>query len=260
MIKKTHKLLVLTLVILGLSSCYKSIDTGDIDTQDLTLTYYDKNFAESPTENFQTYKTFVIRDSVGIISDYLTQDEKDKFWSPTGNGPKIRSYIRKKFIEKGYQQVDSLKNADFAINIVLELVENTTYTMYPGWWYGWDGYWGWYGYYGYYKNANNSNYYDYWWGGYYPYYPSYGYSSYTYETGTIMIEMIDARSLEELYDFVSDKTPDEIQDNLDSIPELKYRWQAFLNGVVSSTDSYNEDRFNRGVDEAFEQSPYIHAK
>ena len=256
---KKYNILLFAIITVMFSSCYKNIDTGDLDTQDLTLTVYDKAFAESPIENFKTYKTFIIRDSVGVISDYLSEDEIQKFHSPAGNGPKIRSYIRSKFINAGYQQVDSLKDADFAVNIVLELVENTAYTMYPGWWYDWGGYWGWYGYYGYYKNANY--YYDPWWGGYYPYYPSYGYTSYTYETGTVMIEMIDGKSLKEFYDFVIDKTPDEIQDMpKDSIPEIKYRWQAFLNGVLSSTDAYNNDRFERSVNEAFEQSPYIKAE
>jgi len=248
------------------TSCFKEVDTGDIDTQDVTLTYYDTEFAENPSENFQTYKTFVIRDSVGVISDYLTDSQLNEFWSRTGDGPKIRDYIRKKFIAQGYTQVDSIKYADFAVNIVLSLVENTSYVGYPGWWYGWGGYWGWgwsYGYGGYYKSLKSTSDSQYWggyWGGYYPYYPSWGYTSYSYETGTVMIELIDGKSLTNFYDFMDGKTEDEISDlPPDSIPEIDYRWQAFVNGVVSDYQDYNSDRLERGINESFDQSPYIHA-
>ena len=248
-----------------LTSCYKELDTGNIDTQDVTLTYFDTEFEKNSSENFQTYKTFVIRDSVGVISDYLTDDQKNKFWSKNGNGPKIRQAIRAKFIEKGYTQVDSLKHADFGVNIVVSMVENTSYVGYPGWWYGWGGYWGWGWGYTYYKSANTNksidgtDYYGGYWGGYYPYYPYWGYGSYTYETGTVMTEMIDGTSLIDFYTFMDGKTDDEIADlPPDSIPELLYRWQSFINGTMSDYDDYDADRFTRGVNESFDQSPYIH--
>ena len=265
MMKRIKLLLLIGMVGIVFSSCYKDLDTGDIDTYDITLTYYDTEFEQNQNENFQTYKTFIIRDSVGVISDYVTDDELNKFWSPSGKGPQIRQAIRAKFLEKGYVQVDNLEDADFGVNIVVSLIQNTAYVGYPGWWYGWGGYWGWGWDYGYYKSANTNksangtDYYGGYWGGYYPYYPYWGYASYTYETGTVMIEMIDGQSLRDFYDFMDGKTEDEIADTPpDSIPELKYRWQSFINGTISNYDEYDSDRFNRGVEESFDQSPYIH--
>lgn len=81
--------------------------------------------------------------------------------------------------------------------------------------------------------------YDYWywwWGGYYPgwgYYPGYV-SSYT--TGTLVMGLID---------------PTEVGANGNPVVQ----WTGAINGIL--TGSYNATRVNKGIDQAFTQSPYL---
>ena len=261
--KLMNKIIFVLIAVVGLSSCYKQTSIT-YDEMDVTLTMYDKEFSDRTDTNFQTYKTFIIRDSVGLLSDYIDEGSStwNSFYKKDGTSDQIRQAFRKKFIAQGYVQVDSLKNADFGVNLVVTLVENTAYVGYPGYWYGYGGYypgWGW-GYY--YKNAKSTQSTAYWYGGWYGgYYPWYGGGySYSYETGTIMTEMIDAKSLRNYYDFVDGKTDDELADiPQEDFPTIYYRWQSFINGVISSDGSYDQDRFNRGVEESFTQSPYIYA-
>jgi len=265
--KLTKTIIIILLFVISFSSCYKE-PTTYYDELDVTLTMYDKKFSERTDTNFQTYKTFVIRDSVGLISDYIHNDDSEwtKFYNDNGTSEKIIEAFKQKFIAKGYTPVDSLKNADFAINLVASLFKDEVYVGYPGYWYGWPGYYPCYGYCYWYKDAsikssqvvNGVDYYYYdWWYGYYPWY-GYGYS-YSYETASIMAEIIDAKSLINYYQFVNDN-----KNNLDSIPQedfpiVDYRWQAFLNGVLTYDADYGRERFIRGVDEAFTQSPYIYS-
>ncbi len=262
---KTKQILIVLIAIVGLNSCYKDVSTS-YDEMDVTLTMYDKEFSERTDTNFQTYKTFIIRDSVGLISDYIEEGNSkwNNFYKLNGTSDKIRKAIRQKFIDKGYTPVDSIKNADFAVNLVVTLVQNDVYVGYPGYWYRWSGYypyWGW-GYY--YKTGRASGeksteyyYYDPWYG----YYPWYGYGySYSYEKATLMVEMIDGKSLVDFYNFIDGKTDDELADTpRDKFPVIYYRWQAFFNGVISDDASYDSDRLSRGIDEAFAQSPYIYS-
>ena len=85
--------------------------------------------------------------------------------------------------------------------------------------------------------------YWYWWyGGYYPgwgggYYPGYGYPSVsTYTTGTLMMGLIDPTQLG------ANGTP-------------VSQWNGAINGILTGT--YNAARVNKGIDQAFAQSPYL---
>ena len=269
---RIKKIFIASFLLLGLTSCYKDVSTS-YDEMDVTLTLFDKEFSERTDTNFQTYKTFIIRDSVGLISDYIDEGSSTwtSFYKNGGTSDVIRQAFRQKFIEKGYRQVTDLDSADIAVNLVATLVQNTSYVGYPGYWYGWGGYYPGWGYY--YKStsfsnkpliaADNTKSANYWygggyWGGYYPWYGG-GYS-YTYETTSIMTEMIDARSLIKYYKFIDGKTDDELQDiPKEDFPMIYYRWQSFIHGVLSDQGSYDSDRFDRGVEEAFTQSPYIYS-
>jgi hypothetical protein len=88
------------------------------------------------------------------------------------------------------------------------------------------GWWGWYPWYP-----------GYGCGGYYPWCCSYAYS---YKTGTVILDMVEA-------------LPD------DGEEEVEYlgMWSAALNGVVSSSESSNVRRVLAGISTAFAQSPYL---
>ncbi len=83
-------------------------------------------------------------------------------------------------------------------------------------------------------------YYDYWywwWGGYYPYYPYYPpVYSYSYTTGTLLMN-------------IEDPTQTGTNGNL-----IK-QWTGALNGVMN--DVYNDARISKLINQAFDQSPYL---
>ncbi len=232
-----------------LSSCYKSVEDTTLDEIDMTLTYYDTTF------NYDQYKTFYVRDSVILQSNYLSKLEIKQFYQD-GTSDKLRQIIIDKFKSLGYTHVASDEDFDFAINPLISLMQYTGATYYPGWWWGpgYGDYWGWYGGY----DGYWGNYWGYpgWGGGYW--YP-WGYSYYNYETGTMMMEMIDGNSLREYRHWMDTHTAQQIKDaDPADVPALKFEWQCMIEGVLGNGADYNTDRAERGFNEAFEQSPYLH--
>ncbi len=222
------------LIALGISfifSCspYDSVYTDELDA---TITVYDTTYT-----HFGEYKTFAIRDSVILIhNDWLTDAEVTNWYSNGGSSDQIRAMVLKKFQELGYTQVTDTANADYLVNMSMFAIEYTSYYYYyPGWWWGYPGYWP--PYWGpYYKNNKSTagiNYYYPW----YPYYPSYTY--YTSYEGLLLLELIDKNSVN------------------DSDPQIRFVWEAGVQGSLTSDKSYNQQRIQRGLDEAFEQSPYL---
>ena len=136
----------------------------------------------------------------------------------------------------GYAFTDDSSTAVFVASPTILMVRQTGAIYYPpGWWYGYPGYgWGWPGY--------GWGWPGYGWGG--------GYVSYySYKEGTLMLEMIDGDSYRATLDWIITPSND--------IPDLMIRWMAGIDGYLSSNEEYNAGRAKRGIDEAFEQSPYI---
>jgi len=217
------------------SSCYKYHDDTYLDELDITLTYYNTD------ADFQSYSTFAIRDSVGLYTNYLTDNQIKDFYKPGGTSENIREYVKQKFTAEGYTFVDADQQADFYVNLFTAFIDNTYIVSNPGWWYGY------YPYYSYY---------------YYYWYPWYGYgwyySVYNYQSGTLLVEMTDGVSLRAYRTWAEGKTPEEIQNaSEDDVPDVQTNWQALINGFAGTSAEYNKDRAQRGIDEAFAQSPYL---
>ncbi len=70
--------------------------------------------------------------------------------------------------------------------------------------------------------------------------------------------MADGASVRAYRAWAEGKTQEEI-DNADptTVPEVEFIWQALINGVKGGTAEYNQQRLERGVDEAFAQSPFL---
>jgi hypothetical protein len=81
----------------------------------------------------------------------------------------------------------------------------------------------------------NYCYYGYCW--YYP--PGWGGYTYAYTAGSLFIQMGDVRTA----------VP-----GVDEIPAI---WHAGLNGILDDTSVNLTDRLERGIDQAFDQSPYL---
>lgn len=130
----------------------------------------------------------------------------------------LLSEVRAHMLERGYEEVNTAGQADLVLNI--SAWSNTTVNYYQDWWY----YWGW-SYPGYGPG----------WG-----YPGGGYTyvqSYTY--GTVLMEMQypAGANLEE-------KT----------IPLV---WSGLINGLLDGSKASIEDRIEDGINQIFDQSPYV---
>ncbi len=223
----------MAVITLFMAACYEYHDDTYLDELDVTLSYYDTNY------NFQNNTTFAIRDSVGIISDYLSDSEIANFYKPGGGNDDIKTLVRANLVALGYTEVSEDANFDFGVNLVVGAVENTEY--YYSWWYGYYGYYGWY------------------YGGWYPYYGYPWYPvSYTYQKGALLMEMVDGESLRDYREWAEDKTQGEIENaDPDEVPDINFVWQSIVSGVAGSEKAYNQQRTERGINEAFDQSPYL---
>ncbi len=238
--KRIKSLLFLTGgALLMLTSCYKS-ETVYYDELDVTLTNYEVEF------NFSSYTSFAMPDSTILKTNYLTDEEIEEFFADGGTSEKTLELLRSKFEESGYTFDESYDNADFVAVPTILMVEQQGASYYPpGWWWGYPGF-GWGGG---------------WWGGWWGY-PGYGWGPgyiqyYSYKVGTIVLEMVDAESFRNVVAFGDSHGQGSQTSYSDEIPDLTIRWMASIDGYLASDADYNADRAKRGVDEAFEQSPYL---
>lgn len=222
-----------------LSACYKQEDTTYIDEYDITLTYYDTDFS------FVTYSTFMVRDSVMLYSDYLKDEEIEKFYTD-GTSDDLRALVIQKFKNLGYTESNDIETADFIINPTITLMQQSGLVY--NWWWSYPGYWGWYGGW-YYKNSDYYYYPPYW--GWYP-----TVSYYNYKTGSMIMEMADGQSVRDYRAWLEANQPSG-EANSEDVPEILFRWTAQMDGVLGSSGDYNSERAQRGFNEAFEQSPYL---
>ncbi len=227
-----YKIVALTFILaFMLVSCYNKQEDTVLADLDITLTHYDTKF------DFSKYNTFSIRDSVGLASDYLTDDQILEFYEDGGANDQILAYWKQAFIDLGYQYVED-STFDFGVNPVVYMVQNSTSIVYGNIWYG--------GYYG-------------WWGWYPP--PVYGppiVAEVNYSVGTITVEMSDGQSMRAYWAWLDGKTPEEIENaNPADVPPIYIRWMAAINGVVSSDNNQKSSTAERGFKEAINQSPYL---
>ena len=190
--------LSLTLLVLGLAFVLYSCYPGDALTAadtDIVATFFDKD------ANFSTKLSYAIRDSVSRV---------DKDGNPVFEvGPYDQQAINRIKTNLNSAGFSEEPNPAVADVIVITFANKSTWSSGGcySWWYSW----------------------------YYPYYgwcyPVY----YTYETGTLVIAMLDAKATEQ-------------KDAL---------WVATLNGILEDTSVGISTRINNAIDQAFSQSPYL---
>ena len=129
----------------------------------------------------------------------------------------ILANIKSNLDDLGWTEVDEhTTQPDIMVSVAVTTSTNVSWVAGGGWYdyfYGWWGGWGWY----------------------YPpvYYP------YSYQTGTLLIGMLNT-------------------DGADGDTEtVAMVWIAGINGVLRSTASANAARINELIDQAFLQSPYL---
>jgi len=195
--------LIPTLALLGALSmlgCYPS-RIESIQDFDTASTLH------APDADFTGVNTYAIDDTIREIGE----DEDSVNHSQDAL---VIANIRANLDALGWTEVDPVTTEpDIMVSVAVTTSTNTGWLV--GWW---DWIYGWWG-----------------WGWYYPpvYYP------YSYQTGTLMVAMLDIRN------------PDEVND---LVPVV---WVGAANGVLRSTTSTNVTVINQLIDQAFEDSPYL---
>lgn len=203
------KLLVLCCITIALSSCYKTPDTSSLSNDLLVATNRDLRV------DFNDFTTYHISDTIPRITDSTTDTILV--------GPEaleIVNKIKENLDARGYQFVDLDQDPDLAV-IPAVIRVTAVGTVCTGWWYGYPGYY-------------PPGYWGPYYGGYY--YPYCGY--YSYDTGSLNIDLMDLLN-------------SEINNNISAT------WTATMFGALNSSDDVNLDRALTAIDQAFDQSPYI---
>lgn len=215
-----------------IQGCYPN-ESISISETDIVLTGHIDSTGDFDFDNFSTY---YLPDTVFPVRD----DTTDK--SPVPNSALILSDIQKNMTAYGYTRVYYHDTITDPPDLMMAVAAISVTTVSVGWWYpyypGWGWGWGWY------KKSSSARDIDYYYGGYPGYYPpgwGWGgvpyYSSYT--TGTILMEMTN---------------PEDYRIVLGDTVTPLY-WAGAVNGVLSSGS--DASRITRGIDQAFEQSPYL---
>jgi|GEM_PF-52634 hypothetical protein len=234
--KLKNVILPLIIVTAGFSSCYP-VDDLLVEDLDVAATLYDKAYysPETGENNFEELRTFTVVDTIVHIIGEYDEDNISRSYDDF-----VLEQVRLNMLKMGFvEETDPDANAaDVAITVSAISSEHEVYYWYP--------YWGWYwGYYPYASSKTGSVHvssaaaddaadpYSY----YYPWYP-YG-SYYTYQSGTLLMEMVDVARID----------PD--------VEEIPVIWAGIANGVMAESQSGTQARLSKGIDQCFAQSPYL---
>lgn len=197
------------------SSCEKDPDMNQLDSDFTVYTQYDE------AANFGSASSYYLPDSIlttgsGMRAVYWKDDNAQALLAQVASEMNLRGYIR------------TDEKADADLGLQLTYVENTTQVN--GWvggtGLGWDGWW-----------------YPGFWGPYYGMGWSYGFPvSYSYSTGSMVMEMVDLRT-------APADTTQQVQ--------LPVIWQAISSGLLSGNAHVNMTLVERAIDQSFAQSSYI---
>ena len=207
--KLLHSVVIATFALLV--ACQPEPDAARLIDELVVATNYD------PNADFTSYTTYAIpTDTIGLISN--NSDDTIIVASENDYPRPVLNTIKSNLNARGYTQVARNQNPDLGINVlivndfnVFQQVVYPNYYGYPGNYYsGYYGYGSWY---------------------YYPYV-----NTYTYNTGVLIIEIVDLKN----------KTPDN---------KVSVIWDAYLGDVYSTINLI--DQTVKGIDQAFLQSPYV---
>jgi hypothetical protein len=227
MIMKIKNLLLpLIIIIAGFSSCYP-IDDLKVEDLDVAVTIYDKTYYDGPegsVNKFENLRTFTVVDTIVHIVESGTADNISRQYDDF-----VLEQVRLNMLKMGFVEElnPEVTPADVAITVSAISSTHEVYTWYP--------YWGWYWGYPYKSTAaekimSTSSY-------YYPW-PPYS-SSYSYQSGSVLMEMVD----------VARVNP--------AVEEIPIIWAGIINGVLESSESGVKARLSSGIDQCFIQSPYL---
>ena len=203
--------LIIVLLAALVSGCQTEPDSVELIDQMVVSTNFD------PDADFTAFNTYAIpTDTIGFSSNNSTDTiivARESTFPRT-----VLNAIRQNLDSRGYSRVSRDENPDLGVNVmvandfnVFQQIVYPDYYGYPGSYYS--------GYYGY------GSYYS------YPYV-----NTYAYNTGVLIIEIVDLKN----------RTPDN---------KVKVVWNAYLGDVYSTID--REAQSTEAIGQAFNQSPYF---
>jgi hypothetical protein len=213
---KTYALKVISLllvagIIAGLYSCYpdKSASLSDLD---VILTNYDSTYS------FSDIHTYIMPDTIIPLND--PNDPGNNVTINYQSEQFILQQLATEFHKLGYTRLtDTLSDKPDVAVLCSAITTTHAASYYTDWYY----YWGYYPYWP-----------PYWGGGlYYPW----GTGTYSYEVGTLVVQMIDMKS------------PQIGQDT------LRVVWIGAINGVMQNAQT--NTRITNDISQLFLQSPYL---
>ena len=192
--------LIVTIAIMGLLySCYPK-GAEYVDELDTVISKYD-------SEGFKT-GTFAMPDEVVYLKDGELVEDPDH-----SKDADLLELVEMGFSSNGFTIADN----DTAFIVVVEVLNSTkvgyVWPPYYGGWYPWYP------------------------GGYYPWYPWGGYS-YSYQTGTVRVQLGDWKNRDEDKD------------------KIKYVYMGAVNGLMQGSQGYKDARVKLGIEQMFNQVPF----
>lgn len=167
--------------------------------------------------DFAALETYYLPDSILIIGN----SDKTEYWKDA-NAMQIVDAVAERMDGNGFMRIDDKTTAN--VGLQLSYVRQVTYFVgydNPYWWWYYPYYW-------------TPGYWGDWLGWHYPYRVTYGYTS-----GSLLMEMLNLEA-----------------DN-ESGKKLPIIWDTYIGGLLTSSESLNQQRTLDAVEQAFDQSPYL---
>lgn len=191
-------------------SCYPE-GADNVEDYDVAMTNYDKG------ADFSTFTTYSMPDSIVYFSNDKNATIDHRYDSI------ILQTVQDNFTSLGYQEVETpdVNNMPSFV-VMVSGFSNVNYSYFVDNWYNnWNWYW------------------SGWWPGwgYDPYYPWYPVGVYSYQTGSIVVEMVST-------------TPR--SDN-----KMNILWTGIADGLLQGSSKSIKYRITKEINQCFTQSPYL---
>ena len=210
-------LMVGSFLALGLYSCDKEPDSDKLDYNYIVKTNH------SDKVNYGELKTYYMGDKVYLISG---KEEKEWIYGTDEEATAILDAIDTNMASRGYTKATTLSD-DVDMTFAVVYFKDVSNLIYGNnWWNSWNGwYGGWYNGWGYYP--------------YYNYYPV----VYSYEVGSLEIDMIHHSA---------PAVPN--KEDKDQKPVI---WTSYATGLNSGSMKYDSKLVLGSINQSFIQSPYL---
>jgi hypothetical protein len=209
------------------TSCYPLQEDLSPENLDIAVAIYDKTYyIPSSVNKFQSFQTFTVPDTVMHVSQNSNTDTISRVYDQY-----IIDQVKSNLIKLGYTEETnpSANKPDITVTISISTNNFLKYNWYP--------YWAWY-----FTEDIDDNFPPLetadWYYAWYP--PVYGTgSSYSYEPGTLVMEMADVSR---------------VDPSVEKIPVI---WAGLVNGATGISTADWTNRISQGINNCFDMSGYL---